>query len=409
MAHIGNIFIAGKENFDEKYKCGISFSLSTNSTTSYIHETVNRAWQVELTKGSTDIVARTSLAVSYDELQNIGFAVIQEALDIISVKGMSSFTLSDPARSNIGVYQKDGRSILFSYSLFDLAMGMQVEITQTDAEGNEIKPPPLPEPVWNESFRYYRLSQASRDLFEAYKNLFLAFEALLNAIFPKKKSEGEVAWLKRCLSALNKNSSLAHYTPTGVEDPIEYIINSQYKNTRCRLQHAKFPAASLPHSTLTPSEVQQAYEELIRIWRHIAGIYFNTSTYGGVITYAGFASLMKNAFNDGASIHYTTDNSPPQNEDTQVSPSGHPTYEFTKSKYLGQIKPGVVRTIACEAITKQKKYETPIHRICTRTSSTLMGVTYIKSGLMVLGVDEWQCIHDIRLINISQPKIEFTT
>lgn len=409
MARIGSTFIAGKEDLDGKYKCGISFSLSTNSTTSYIHETANGAWQVELTKGSADVVARTSLAVPYDELQTIGFAVIQEALDIISVKGQPSFTLSDPAHSSVGVYHKDEKFILFSYSLFDLAMGMQVEITQTDADGNEIKPPAPPEPVWNESFRYYRLSQASRDLFEAYKNLFLAFEALLNSIFPKKKSEGEAAWLKRCLTALNNNSSLAHYTPTGVEDPIEYIINSQYKNTRCRLQHAKFPAASLPHSTLTPSEVQQAYEELIRIWRHIAGIYFNVSTGGGVITYAGFASLMKNAFNGGASIHYTTDNSPPQSEDTQVSPSGHPTHEFTETKHVGQVKPGVVRTVAYEAIAKPEKYDTPIHRVCTTTSSTLMGVAYIKSGLMVLGVDEWQCIHDIRLINTSQPKLEFTT
>ena len=410
MASLGNIFIAGSENLGGTYKCGISYLLASKPSFSYIYYDVGGVWQVELSKDSSEVIARTALIVSYDELQVAGFAAIQEALDVLSVKGILSVNLADPARSSVGVYCSNGKSILYVYSLFDFSMGMQSEIKHIDASGNVVESLLQPEPVWNESFRYYRLSQSSGDLFEAYRNLFLAFEALLNSISPKKRSEGERAWLKRCLSVVNIRTSLANSTPTGNEDPVDYIVSSQYENIRCRLQHAKFPNAALPHSHPSPVYVKQAYGELIRIWQQIAGAYFNVPTGGGVITYEGFAFIMGNAFNNGVSIYFTSDDSPPHKEDIEVSPTGSSVYEFSTTHFMGQVMPGVVRTIAHEDISKlSDRYKNPIHRICTKTKTALFGVDYIQSGLVVSGVGEWECIHDIRLINSSQPKIEFTT
>ena len=265
-------------------------------------------------------------------------------------------------------------------------------------------------PIWNESFRYYRLSQSSSDLFEAYRNLFLAFEALLNSICPKNRNEGEAAWLKRSLAVANAKTSLAHFTPTGREDAVEHIIKSQYRDIRCKLQHAKFPAAALPHSLLSPADVKQAYEELIRIWRQIAGNYFNVPTGGGVITHVGFEAMMAKGFNGGAKIFYTSDDSLPRNEDIEVSPQGFPVYEFVTSNYMGQIRPGVVRLTAHEhTLELITHYEKPIYRVCSSIESALFGVAHIEQGLIVSGVDDWECIHDIRLINSSQPNIEFKT
>lgn len=410
MARTGNLFIAGADELDGVYKCGISYTLSQKVPVSFIYNTKDGNWQVEFSADSTNVVARTTHEITYDKTQSDGFSAIQEALDVLSVKGIVSASLAEPGRSSVCVYSDDGKAVLSVYSLFDFPMGMHVEVTQIDASGNEVKSAPPPEPIWNESFRYYRLSQCSNDLFDAYRNLFLAFEALLNSACKKKRSEREGDWLDRALAAVNARASLAHFTPTGNEDPVSYIIKSQYKDVRCKLQHAKFPEAQLPHADPTPQDVKQAYSELVRIWRHIAGTYFSVPTGGGVITYVGFSKMMENEFHANTTVHYTTDKAPPQIDDTKVSPSGAPSREFGVSMYAGQVKPGVVRIIGREGVVDNPdRYRIPIHRVCIATSAALFGVTYVESGLLVSGVDEWECIHDLRLINSTQPRVEFKT
>ena len=410
MAFLGDKFLAGSDSADGKFRSGIAFTLSKKLPVSYIHEIAAGQWEVEFWKGSTDVIARTSLMKNLEELQADGFEAIQLALDILSVKGVLSTYVESPLTTSIGVYCVDRKSVAFVHSLSDFPMSVSAKVKQIDASGKEIKSPPPPEPIWNESFRYYRLSQSSSDLFEAYRNLFLAFEALLNTICPKNRREGEAAWLKRSLTTVNSRSSLAHFVTSGNGNPVEYILTSQYSNVRCKLQHAKFPAATLPHSHLNPMMVKKAYGELIRIWRQIAGSYLHVPTGGGVITYAGFELMMTNGFREGASIVYTSDNSPPHKEDTEVSPMSLPAHEFVTSNYLGQVSPGVVRLIAREDTADlSNHYTKPIHRVCSINQAALFCIEYIEQGFVISGVDEWEYIQDFRLINASQPNIQFKT
>lgn len=410
MPYIGNIFIAGKDSRDGIYKCGIAYELKHKSPVSYTLLLDDGVWEVEISSGSKHIVARTQKDLSYELMQNEGFNQIQKTLDILSIKSISITTLNDPARSSLGVYKENESYILFVYSLFDFPMGMKCKVTQLDADGNEIKQEEPPEPIWNESFRFYRLSQNSSDQFEAYRNLFLAFESLLNSIIPKKSREGEGQWLKRALTDINNRVSLSHFAPNDSCDPVKYIINSQYKKIRCKIQHAKFPNAQLPHSDVNPTDVKHAYSELIRIWKQIAGSYFNVPTGGGVVTYAGFSIMIRNAFSDGVAILYSSDQSPPRNEDVSANPQGAALYSFANVEFVGDEKPGVVRVACREDVSDfSVNYEKPIFRICTALKSTLFGVTFFEEGIKVPGVDKWECIHDTRLINSSQPKVEFMT
>lgn len=409
MAFLGKIFIAGTEFLEGKFKSGISFSMLRKAPLKYIHETENGDWQVEFSKNSSEVVARSTSILSFDELQSLGFDTIQLALDILSVKGILSTNLDDPAGSHNGVYCSNGKSIAYTYSLLGFPLNISCSVKHTDSSGKEIKPPQL-EPIWNESFRYYRLSQSSTDLFEAYRNLFLAFEALLNKICPKNSGEKERVWLKRSLEVVNSRIKLVDLTPTGSGNPVEYIISSQYINIRCKLQHAKFPQANLPHSHLRPSDVKQAYGDLVRIWRHIAGTYFHVPTGGGLVTYEGFEDMMSKVFTERVTIYYTSDNLKPRKEDTKVSPQGKSFYKFVSSNYRGQIRPGVVRIIAYEdTLTLSEQYKKPIYRVCTKAGSVMYCVDYIEQGLVVSGVDGFECIQEFRLINSSQPNIEFKT
>lgn len=404
------MFIAGSEHLDGKYKSGVAFSISRKSPISYVHEFDDGSWQVEFWKNSDDVIARSTSELDQEVLQSSGFEVVQKALDVLSVKGILSTYVTRSATTSIGVYWCNSKSVVYLQSLFNFPMGVSVQVQQRDKSGNEITPPPPAEPIWNESFRYYRLSQSSTDLFEAYRNLFLAFEALLNTICSKNRREGEAVWLRRALAVTNSRINLAQFAPGGNGDPIEYIINSQYVSFRCKLQHAKFPAAELPHSSINPVTVKQAYSELVRIWRQIAGAYLDVPSGGGVITYAGFEMMMENGFKDGSAILYTSDSLPPRKEDTDASPQSLPVYNFLGTTYMGQVRPGVIRLVGREDTAGlTSHYERPIHRVCSRAGAALFGVAYIERGLVVTGIDQWESIHDFRLVNTTQPNVEFET
>lgn len=410
MAFIGELFLAGSEHLGGKYKSGVAFSLSKMSPLSCVYEINAGSWQVELKKGADDIIARSASELGQEELQADGFAAIQTALDILCVKRQFSAYVVRPAERNIGIYWGNGRSLLYIQSLFDCPMGVNARVQQFGIDGREIAPPPVAEPTWNESFRYYRLSQSSDDLFEAYRNLFLAFESLLNSISPKGANEGEAVWLKRVLAIVDARMSLSPFAPTGSTDPVKYIMDSQYINVRCKLQHAKFPNAELPHSCVNPVDVKRAYSELIRIWNQIASAYFNVPIGGGVITHTGFEMIMANSFKDSIAVLYTGDDQPSHSEDTAPSPRSFPVYEFAQSSYEGQVYPGVVRVVANEDIVRNAvNYINPIYRVCSKAGASLVGVTYIEQGLVVSGVDCWMSIQDFRLINTAQPSIDFET
>ena len=370
----------------------------------------NGNWQIELLKDSADIVARTTHKLSFEEMQSFGFDKAQIALDILSIKNIFSSTLENPARSNIGVYNSNEKSSLYYYELLNFPIGVSADVRQTDADGNEVLPPQRPEPIWQESFRYYRLSQSSTDLFEAYRNLFLAFEAILSTICSKDKNEKESAWLKRSLDMVDKKVPLSNFAPVGEKSPVEFIIDSQYKKIRCNLQHAKHPSAKLPHSQLDPMDVQSAYGKLIKIWQQIASVYFSVPTDGGLMTYSAFESMMANVFGKGVLVSYTSDKSPAQNEDTKISPMDELVHNYDSTEYLGKIRPGVVRVKAHEdVVSNSANYSSPIHRICCSEPTMLISVAYIEQGINVNGVDEWKYIQDFKLINSSQPNAEFKT
>lgn len=409
MAKIGNIYLGGKESEapdSEHFPSGIAFSLKSESKIDYIWESQDSHWQVELKQDHLHAVAKSRNSQEYDNLVTSGLEQIQRCLDIIAVKKLGILVLDHPEINHIALFQKNEETILRHFSVATLGIETKVSVEVRDRDGN-IKPSaPIPEPIWTWAFRYYRLSQASQDIFEAYRNLFLSFEALLDNVRPKLPREGERKWLKNALSEIATKVPLANHTPATIANPIDYFMETQYENVRCRLFHAKYPDALLPHEELNPTDVLVAYEALLRLWRDIAETYFQMPHGGGVFTYQGFKFLMDGVFKRPLSLHFTEDDSPPRDEDTQVSPLGLTTFEFEQSKYLGETKPGVVSwqgEISLLDIHKRLS----IHRVCSLADKTLMNVDFIRNGLCPSGADIFQTYQSMRLLNRGQPKMTF--
>lgn len=182
MAKIGNIHLGGKESEtadSEHFASGITFPLRSESEIDYMWESQDSHWQVELKRGHVHVVARSHDPQAYDNLVTSGLEQIQRCLDIIAVKNLGILILDHPEVNHIALFQRSEESILRHFSVTKLGIQTSISVEVRDKNGN-IKPSTvIPEPSWTWAYRYYRLSQASQDIFEAYRNLFLSLEALL--------------------------------------------------------------------------------------------------------------------------------------------------------------------------------------------------------------------------------------
>jgi len=409
VAKVGNLYIGGEEPLaegSESFPSGIAFPIDNEPGIDYTWNSEDSQWQVEIKKNHSHVVARSREPQQYDALVTSGLEQLQRCLDIVAVKNRGIFVVRRPELEHLAVFQTEQGRVLRHFSVATLAIETNVKIEVHDKNGHTKPLPLIPEPTWTWAFRYYRLSQASNDIFEAYRNLFLSLEALLNEICPKQSSEGERKWLKRALSQAASKLKLGHCVPDTVKTPIDYLMKTQYTDVRCRLFHAKHPDALLPHAELNPTDVLAAHETLLLLWRDIAGSYFHVPRGGGVFTYQGFKSLMDGTFGRPLSVYFTEDESPPRKEDTVVSPLGIAIHEFDDCSYLGQTKPGFASWLG-EITLEDMHKDLMIHRIGTQLGDTLFNVAFVESGLSPKGVDMFQTHQSARLVNKGQPKTSF--
>ncbi len=102
-----------------------------------------------------------------------------------------------------------------------------------DADGNLVVQPPPPPKVWHESLRYYRVSESSTDLFDSFRNLYLAIESLLSHVVPPTTKpngnpEGDGDWLERALRVVGRTVDLSLYAPPSRKAPHNAIHHELY-------------------------------------------------------------------------------------------------------------------------------------------------------------------------------------
>ncbi len=406
MASIGIISLGGRNSEKGDFPSGIALHLTTASKIDYLWESKDRLWQVQLAKDHELAVARSRERYSLDSLLAAGLSEIQKCLDIVAVKKLDIMVLDHPEINHIALFQRNEETVIQHFSMITFPIAIKVLVEDRDKDGNVKPAGPEAALPWTWAFRYYRLSQASHDVFEAYRNLFLSFEALLNGIHPKQQSEQEKKWLRNALSEISGKIDFSHFTPLGVKDPVAYLLENQYERIRCRLFHAKFPDALLPQEEPSLADVTVAYGDLLRLWRKTAEVFYQVTSPGGFLTNYSFKMMMDKEFGGRLSLQFTEDNSVPGDDDTQVNPRGSRAYEFEKTEYLSETKPGIVSWQG-EIKVRDSHNDLFIHRICSLINNTLRSVDFIRNGLSILGVDVFQTYQSMRLLNTEYPKTTF--
>lgn len=201
------------------------------------------AWHAELRRGIRYLCVRGG-TLQDKPLESIVAAAhpfAEDALDIVSVEERVPLLLPEPhdalvwRRGVHGVKTQLTTSIVFAAEPLDMRAVVQ------DANGNIVPAPPYVPPQHHAAYRYFRYSQGASNVFDAYRNMFLALESVLDHIARKQNGESETDWLARALRVAVRHhaADLAPFVVTPGTDTVQSFIDAHYAAVRCAVFHAK--------------------------------------------------------------------------------------------------------------------------------------------------------------------------
>jgi hypothetical protein len=410
MSQIGNIAFGGHGIVGQLGKpivSAVAFDLSQPSLFDYIYTPSGEQWEIELKSGQSTIIVRTPDHVDRLALLAHGLEQAQRCLDLIAFESNLNILVQKPSERHIVLFRREAKLVLQHVAVSNLGVSFSARVIMKDKDGNVIPSASPPPPVWIPGLRFYRISQTSQDLYEAYRNLFLGFEALLDAFCPKQPQERERDWLLKAVRLVGDTVNLSQFVPSNCTDPPAYIIGTQYDHIRCRLFHAKPSTNNMTLDIPEPEAVASAYERLVRIWRQIAQDCFSVRGGGnGGMTYVGFRMMMDNFLSQGLTMYFTGDPSPFKKDDEEISPLGQPVFEFQDVQYLSETMLGHVACVGSHLISPTSRFPV-IHRIGSQVQGSLLTADCVTEGILLEAVDCFESYQIIRLINRDLPKVMF--
>lgn len=408
MATIDGFLLGGRPDSKGHADHGAAIAYSLRAPCQVSRSDEIDGWIVESAVGKSTIVARSTQAIGRQEAIAAGTECIQRYLDLLSYERFKVSELAGIGGSHVLLYTEGNRRVVEIMATDDLVLGVSVTGVVYDRDGNPKPTPPGPPPVWTPALRFYRLSQASSDLYEAYRNLWLGLEALLSAISAKRADEGERKWLRRVLAEIGARIDVRPLLPDS-RDLADYMLADQYERMRCYLFHAK-PEDGMAAPTLPdPEALSLAYAQLIRIWRDIAHHLIGVRQGGmGVVTYEGFRALLLTPFSSGLGVVYSDARAPAANGDTKINPGGTARIELKNPRYQDGAMPGLV-SVSASLLMERKDSLPELWRFGCEVGpeKTLFCVGRVEGGLGLSGVDQLDVLQVFRLKNASSPKVSF--
>lgn len=212
MASLGQLHLGGSEDESGiRHPTAIACALITPFKEDVHWADLNGDWLVMAKKGLGYISARSRRPMLLGEAKRNGIAALTQALDLFSVQWNRTSNLSKAGDNFFALYRHEDKQVLSFTATFDLPISMSCSVEIRDKDGNVKPDPQPPSPSWHRSFRYYRLSQLAADVYEAYRNLYLSFEALMEALYPRQQNEREGAWIRRCFQQLHCRFGLSTF------------------------------------------------------------------------------------------------------------------------------------------------------------------------------------------------------
>jgi len=256
-------------------------------------------WELELRKGVAYVCVRGGTSDQNKPLETIAVAahaVAENFLDIVAVEERTALLIAAPHDNVVWRTRPHGLKMQLTTSIVFAAEPGDVQAVVKDAAGNIVPAPAYVPPQHHPAYRYFRYSQASQNVFDAYRNMFLALESVLDHIASKKHGEGETDWLRRAVNDATKkhNANFAPFMQLPSKDPVESFIDAHYSAVRCAVFHAKAGGGG----TLRPGNLSDhdlVLHQLLAVQtvvEHIFKALFSVQLPHGGFFYSGFGLVL---------------------------------------------------------------------------------------------------------------------
>ncbi len=403
MATLGGIPIADRAS---EFESGSAFLLVRPSRIDRVVNLPSGA-QVELRSGKPYIVSRLKSASNPPEVFAIGYDSAQIALDLLSVAGITDQSTRDSENSHILWWRENAVQVLRIVDTSVVESKLSISVRFIDDKGNIETPPEPALPTYHESLRFFRISQTSDDIFDAYRNMWLAFESVLSYKYPKNSGESEKDWLRRALGLANATISLAQAFNPSDPDIVADIIKHLYNDTRLKLFHSKEGKPHIvPNTWKDIQAVSEALKKLTNLFVLLAKHWLALQRGGGILTELGFKAQVSPILTD-AQILVSADSSPLDPDETLDSPTFADVITLNTNTTPQWIDTGLAGAFgSIELSDRSVPYR--VSRLGLSSNNQLMLLGLIEAELICSSIDRLEAQMRLRIHNANLPRYLFT-
>lgn len=376
---------------------------------------VTDGWSVEVSDGLKLVVARGGQDIGYEDAFRSGLLHAQQGLDLLSIQGKGDLSIRRFDDDHLAWWIRPEGLAIRVVSIAPVNIDVPpVTLTVTNASGRPVPSPPPTILSWHESFRYFRLSQTADDLFDAYRNAYLALESVLSSITPQKLSragkvaEREGAWFKRALSEANRILSLSTFTPAGTVDPIQHLFDELYVGMRSAMSHAKSGRrVLLPRNEAERQDVTESLGRLTQLYLKLAELHLGARRSGGAMFAVAFRMMTEPSF-ASMTVLASDDESPFNPADTVINPGGGSTAELTDPSPVDTTTPFL--TTRLTSADARDLAELPFIRRVAAVSAdgTPVMATALEAQLVLGTATRFEALLGARGANVRQPRSRYS-
>lgn len=380
----------------------------------YTHSFENGA-TVTLPPSSQFVVVRDCLGDSAEAVERHGREAANRSIDLHYGQGGRPLLLAHKDNPSVLAWPTAAGQTIRVVGRVQLSSRFRARAEVRDGDGNLVIQPPPPPKTWYPSLRYYRVAEASTDLFDSFRNVYLALEALLSSVVPPEVKpngtmEGDSAWLVRALRQVGATVSLDPYAPGSSRAAHNAIHQELYVDLRTAMFHAKSGRlAWSPQDWETRALIAEARVRYARLFRALAAQFLDIGYPGGGMSRAFWESTFENQL----STHHAF----VSNDPTPISaePKGLPTLAPAGGAHLmlesrladevrGDWRLGVLGTAASEEVVRAVGV---VRRFGTMHDDELAMVECLQAPLSVAGSATTQIALVVEGRNYGQPRIDF--
>jgi hypothetical protein len=159
--------------------------------------------EVEVRSGVPAVVVRGVSATGHESVMVRGPELANRALDLLAMGGVATLALADVWSCHVACWPASEATVVRIWSSAVLTMKVQAAAVVRGPVGAVRSAGTGISPEWHASMRYLRMSEITDDLFDAFRNVYLALESLLNRLQPRTPGEREGPWLRRALTLVH--------------------------------------------------------------------------------------------------------------------------------------------------------------------------------------------------------------